>query len=244
MLRLLGIPARVAVGFTSGTYADGAWTVTDHNAHAWVEVWFRGHGWVAFDPTPGRGTFAGIYSFASENAAAVAALRRGELGDLRQTRGFGRIEGGLEIVSRDGTGDRPSLVLLALLLGGVAGTVLGVAKLVVKRLRYVTTDPRRIASASRKELEAFLRDQGIGVPASATLDDLRLAVFDELGLDGGAFAAAAGRGRFGQPRDARSSARTARREVSELLQRARRDLSPWARLRGFVSLRSLRGWQG
>jgi hypothetical protein len=29
-----------------------------------------------------------------------------------------------------------------------------------------------------------------------------------------------------------------------LLRRARRELSFWARLRGFVSLRSLRGWQG
>ena len=42
MLRYLGIPARVAEGFVSGTY-DGdthTWTVTDHDAHAWVEVWF------------------------------------------------------------------------------------------------------------------------------------------------------------------------------------------------------------
>ena len=40
MLRFLGIPARVAAGFTSGKREDGGWTVTDHNAHAWVEVWF------------------------------------------------------------------------------------------------------------------------------------------------------------------------------------------------------------
>ena len=42
MLRMLGIPARVAVGFTSGTLEDGKWVVTDHDAHAWVEVWFAG----------------------------------------------------------------------------------------------------------------------------------------------------------------------------------------------------------
>src|SRR5262249_7818800 len=41
MLRYLGVPARVAVGFSSGTYANGTWTVTDHDAHAWVEAWFR-----------------------------------------------------------------------------------------------------------------------------------------------------------------------------------------------------------
>ena len=55
MLRFLGIPARVAAGFTSGKREDGGWTVTDHNAHAWVEVWFPDYGWLAFDPTPGRG---------------------------------------------------------------------------------------------------------------------------------------------------------------------------------------------
>ena len=40
MLRYLGVPARVAVGFSSGTYdaKSGVWTVTDHDAHAWVEV--------------------------------------------------------------------------------------------------------------------------------------------------------------------------------------------------------------
>ena len=58
MLRFLGIPARVAAGFTSGKPEDGGWTVTDHNAHAWVEVWFPDYGWLAFDPTPGRGTLA------------------------------------------------------------------------------------------------------------------------------------------------------------------------------------------
>jgi hypothetical protein len=79
MLRLLGIPSRVAVGFTSGTRSGDTWKVTDHNAHAWVEVWFPRFGWVSFDPTPGRGTFAGIYSFASENAEAVDALVRGDL---------------------------------------------------------------------------------------------------------------------------------------------------------------------
>ena len=55
MLRMLGIPSRVAVGFTSGNLENGSWVVTDHEAHAWVEVWFAGQGWVPFDPTPGRG---------------------------------------------------------------------------------------------------------------------------------------------------------------------------------------------
>lgn len=56
MARTLGIPARVSVGFTQGELQeDGAYHVLGRNAHAWPEVWFDGYGWVAFEPTPGRG---------------------------------------------------------------------------------------------------------------------------------------------------------------------------------------------
>jgi transglutaminase-like putative cysteine protease len=53
MARLAGLPARVAVGFTPGSQQpDGTWQVTTDNAHAWPEIWFAGHGWVRFEPTP------------------------------------------------------------------------------------------------------------------------------------------------------------------------------------------------
>ena len=56
MARSLGIPARVAVGFTQGEQQDdGTYVVLGRNAHAWPEVWFDGYGWVPFEPTPGRG---------------------------------------------------------------------------------------------------------------------------------------------------------------------------------------------
>jgi transglutaminase-like putative cysteine protease len=244
MLRLLGIPSRVAVGFTSGTHKDGVWSVTDHNAHAWVEVWFPEHGWVAFDPTPGRGRFAGIYSFASENAAAVAALRRGDLRRVGPEGLRGSSGRGTTTASRNGESDAPSLIGLAAISGIVIAAAIGAVKWAVRRARYLTSDPRRTATASRRELEAFLRDQGVAVPASATLDDLRHAVWAGFGLDGASFAEAAGQGRFGAAPEAVSAARKARRELRFLIAAARRELSLWARLRGFVSLRSLRGWQG
>jgi transglutaminase-like putative cysteine protease len=52
MLRTVGVPARVAVGFTAGTDAGDHRTLSTSDAHAWVEAWFEGIGWTTFDPTP------------------------------------------------------------------------------------------------------------------------------------------------------------------------------------------------
>jgi transglutaminase-like putative cysteine protease len=62
LLRALHIPARVAVGFTPGTYdpKTGLWRVTTKNAHSWVEVFFPGQGWLAFEPTPSRSNPAAL----------------------------------------------------------------------------------------------------------------------------------------------------------------------------------------
>ncbi len=55
MARSLGIPARVATGYAPGEYNPftGLHDVRASDAQAWVEVYFPGHGWSAFDPTPG-----------------------------------------------------------------------------------------------------------------------------------------------------------------------------------------------
>ncbi|MFF3058759.1 DUF3488 and DUF4129 domain-containing transglutaminase family protein [Streptomyces sp. NPDC057909] len=56
MARTLGIPARVAVGFTPGTaQSDGSVSVGLRDAHAWPELYFEGIGWTRFEPTPTRG---------------------------------------------------------------------------------------------------------------------------------------------------------------------------------------------
>jgi transglutaminase-like putative cysteine protease len=57
MARTLGIPARVAVGFTPGSpESDGTMRVGLRDAHAWPELYFEGVGWTRFEPTPNRGT--------------------------------------------------------------------------------------------------------------------------------------------------------------------------------------------
>jgi transglutaminase-like putative cysteine protease len=54
MLRSLGTPTRVATGFQSGYFNEvsGLTVIRASDAHAWVEAWIEGQGWVTFDPTP------------------------------------------------------------------------------------------------------------------------------------------------------------------------------------------------
>lgn len=55
MLRTQSIPARMVMGYLPGRLLeDGTWQVDRSAAHAWVEVYFPGYGWVRFDPTPGN----------------------------------------------------------------------------------------------------------------------------------------------------------------------------------------------
>ncbi len=63
LARALGIPSRVAIGFTPGEPVDGSgstapgpvtFEVTNDDAHAWTEIYFQGVGWVGFEPTPGQ----------------------------------------------------------------------------------------------------------------------------------------------------------------------------------------------
>jgi transglutaminase-like putative cysteine protease len=57
LVRELGLPARVAVGYQQGSLQDdGRYLVQSDDAHAWVEVFFEGYGWLEFEPTPGHGT--------------------------------------------------------------------------------------------------------------------------------------------------------------------------------------------
>lgn len=58
LLRLTGVPSRLVSGFLRGEWNEygGYYLVRQSDAHTWVEVYFPGEGWVAFDPTPPAGT--------------------------------------------------------------------------------------------------------------------------------------------------------------------------------------------
>jgi hypothetical protein len=264
MLRYLGIPARVAVGFAGGTYdpKQRVWNVSDREAHAWVEVWFKGYGWVPFDPTPAaagaapRQTEAGLAAArtgrpASSGGRGKAPAAQGESSfeqKLTKNNGFGsqrRVHGpgsdapALSLGNASGGTDRsrPLLLLLACLAAVVGGIVL--AKVGVRLTRGARRDPRGVASAGRQELASFLLDQGIEAPRSATLGELGEIVTREFGVDPEAFVAAATAARFGPPEGAAAAALRARRELRALLEVARRGLTWRERARGLLSLRSL-----
>ena len=56
LARAAGLPARVVIGYASGTYVpeQAIYDVTEADAHAWAEVYFPGYGWIEFEPTAGR----------------------------------------------------------------------------------------------------------------------------------------------------------------------------------------------
>jgi len=249
MLRFLGIPARVAAGFTSGSYANGTWTVTDHNAHTWVEVWFPGYGWLSFDPTPGRGELGVSYSASSDafnpGDAALGGFRSGsegfdqggagELGRLTELKERRAANRGVTV--RD---EGVSSLWILLGLVAVTGAAIGLTKLVWRRSRYLTDDPRRLAGAARRELAGFLLDQGVHVSPSATPEELQALVRTHLGVDAGPFARAVAQARYGPPAGSGAAASLARRELRPLLRAIRRRIVLLQRLRGYVALRSLR----
>ncbi len=250
MLRYLGIPARVAAGFTSGTYKSGAdeWVVTDHDAHTWVEVFFPGVGWLTFDPTPGRGQIDAAFDpysdrFDAREAAALGGAfldipEVGERAALLEAResGAGGASGAVtEVVSHRGT----SIVamMLALLVGTAVAIVL--LKLVVRRVRLWRRDPRAVAAACRRDLAGYLADQGKTVPSSATPRELGDVAAHAFNVDPGPFVSALTTARYAPLPAAGPGAARALRELRRLRRTLGKRNGLYNRLRGAVSLRSL-----
>ena len=54
LCRMIGLPARYVEGYLAEPDENGESIVTGLSAHAWTEVYFKGFGWLTFDPTPRR----------------------------------------------------------------------------------------------------------------------------------------------------------------------------------------------
>ena len=240
MLRTLGIPARVAVGFTAGTWRAGVWTVTDQQAHAWVEAWFAGYGWLAFDPTPGRGTLSAVYTLASDSADAVRALGTGRFLDFsprQPTRGapVGRV------VSSPADAATVPWWLVAGLLAPLVLVVGIVGAKRARRLRRLRDgDARRLAAGVRAELVDALVDRGVTLQPDATPTELRTTAERVLRLPVRSLTDAIAEARYGPDPRARGSAERARSELRRILSAAAAGETPRRRVRATLSLRSFK----
>ena len=78
LLRMGGVPARVATGFTTGSFDENEkeYVVRDLDAHSWVEVWFPGYGWVHPRPDARRGAGARASRATGAASATAGALAR------------------------------------------------------------------------------------------------------------------------------------------------------------------------
>jgi len=156
MARTLGVPTRVAVGFTPGTRQDdGTWVVTNKDAHAWPEAWFDGVGWVKFEPTPrsGLGTVAPGY-LASVPPVPPSAARIGAASPTPSS-GPSRSVNGPD----PERGDRPDPQIAAAARrsggsGGGGGSVVGVLLLGVLLLGSVPGLSRLLLRRRRGRLAA------------------------------------------------------------------------------------------
>jgi protein-glutamine gamma-glutamyltransferase len=163
LLRMAGIPARVATGFTRGSYNrdSGEWRVRDLDAHSWVEVYFNGVGWVNFDPTPpaspAEGQIPGLGDTGPSGTGPVDSQGDDPAGGTEQS---AQAEDG-------GSGDGPAWWLVPLLLAGAglcAALVLG-----LRAARAGRPGPERVAEAQIAELRRALARLGWSVPGGVTL---------------------------------------------------------------------------
>jgi len=126
------IPTRLVQGFLPGTLVGTTETVLNRNAHAWVEVYFPGYGWIPFDPTGGG--IGRPTEIAAGPSVAPAPSSLGPVGSFRNTpRPSRRPDLGGDPGTTGGgavpqqPGDRPLFIVLAALLAVVMGGLIVMA---------------------------------------------------------------------------------------------------------------------
>jgi transglutaminase-like putative cysteine protease len=76
LARLAGLPTRFATGYAVGSWdpVEGAWIISEAEAHSWPEVFFPDYGWIPFEPTAGRPMLSRIGLPNTQTASSVPAL--------------------------------------------------------------------------------------------------------------------------------------------------------------------------
>ncbi|HEX6932926.1 MAG TPA: transglutaminaseTgpA domain-containing protein [Streptosporangiaceae bacterium] len=266
LARLLGIPSRVAIGFTAGhQQANGAWTVTTADAHAWPELYFSGIGWLRFEPTPGG---SGGQQTAVEPAYVASAVRGG--GQTGNQGGTGQVPsvspsagatknigphlrgpgaGGVGDTSKGQSGGVPAAPIVLAVLALIAVTPATI-RLVSRRRRWRTASgDGGLAGAAWLELCADLDDYGLPCRASESPRALSRRVSgvlegDEQGRQAvGRIAAVVERARYAPVPAAPGAIRTDVTTVRRALARNASHAARWrARLLPASTLQPLRAW--
>ncbi|MDX6573825.1 MAG: protein-glutamine gamma-glutamyltransferase [Gaiellales bacterium] len=231
MLRMDGIPARVAGGFTPGNFDHVAkeYRVRDFDAHSWVEVWFSGIGWVPFDPTPSLSPA----SFQSDSVSATSAAR-GAAADHGATDNHKRLDapGGPSssgTVGSDGGASHWWLLGLILLV---------VLPLTVALL-WITSVLRRRphfhgrAEGAVEELRQALPQLGHVYPARTTLSELERRLKVTAGPEAARYVRLLRQQRYAPPGSAEPPTARDRRALRRALTEG---AGPVARLRGLLAL--------
>jgi protein-glutamine gamma-glutamyltransferase len=223
LLRMGGVPARIASGFTPGTLDPdkGEYVVRDIDAHSWVEAYFPSYGWVTFDPTPAiappRAQAAGTDSPAEEDEEEESGpAPRGD----RQS-DAAAIDSGTADTASEG----PPVV--ALTLGGLGVALAAAAAVVIvrRRRRHATLGP----DAAVAELERALRRSGRRPAGGLTLRRLEESLRSAPDAAEYVRSVRSARYGFGARAPSRHQRRALRRELSS-------GLGLRGRVRGFWAL--------
>ncbi len=184
MLDAVGIPARVAIGFTQGIrQPDGSYLIDSNDAHAWVEVLFDRAGWVRFDPTPvvdGQGGQQGFQTTAEsgqpDQQTPTASTPAAATPTAQQRPMQSGVDGaqvpGYQQQTPAATAESssrwlvPTLIAIGALL--LLGLVLGTPSLLRslrrrRRMRLAASGRSGAGAAAWSEIEDTLLDHGIAV---------------------------------------------------------------------------------
>ncbi len=210
MLRSIGIPARIGLGFTQGdpvANETGTYIVHGHDYHSWVEVPFEGYGWLTFDPTPGFDdpsslSYAKFTSAVQQCSPAQGHNCSGSKGDGTRTNRPGPIhvgdvkagitngiQGGSQSTPRRALGGitLPNLVTIA----GVLGVLLAIGIPLLHWLRrrrrlHTAHDPRGLILATYDVFTDRARELGVGRSPGETPEEFRRKLAGADKLDGAA----------------------------------------------------------
>jgi transglutaminase-like putative cysteine protease len=171
LLRAAGIPARLVTGYTSGTpnLVTGLFEVRNSDAHAWVEVYFMGQGWVEFDPTPG-------FAEATSRGAAQQRWAWQDLWDLLSP-GLARwVEGSPAAGRALGAAARAAGLWSVALLVAALGTA-GTRRVMAQRhAAPQAAAPQRTLAGVYHEMCGLLARRGIGRAPAETVEEYRRRV--------------------------------------------------------------------